>query len=552
MTQPVWPADPNECARALLAVFGAELEGRAGVDLEFSYRMRPAPAGLLTSGRFLCWLTPSGPTSLLPMERLLTRLGAPPLVCTAQREATASVRQGVAVYIDEQGPELRLYMQVRDPATLAEHIQAWRWRASGPPRRSRYNFHFFPETADGVKPMDVVAPLLRPALASLLEDERLRQSSGFWLRNGTEGTLDQLDIAFPWNPAAGSLRGVRQIAAAFGVPPDPRWQSLPIRHLAAPGVSAAPSATLYVAAPLVGRFPDSESALQEQVCSGARELGELMENQLFSRLSLLPTLPARDLVPDPREERAIESWRAVLGADLYLHSGLFEGAPTDPDDAAVEAAQRRALTELFPLLPRGRRLYDLGCGWGGPLALWTRELGCPSIGVTPSRAQFRHVAAQGLPARWADLERSLPAGRFGCVVMLESLDPVSDKSRLFRLLRPFAERLVMRVHCHEGAGTDNGAGNANFLSPFGAPAQPVSAVQLRQMLRAAGFRIHHFRDRRAEALPTIAAWHRRLRALPQQAPLDARLEALRAFCTRVLAAPGEWAARNPLVEVVAD
>ncbi|HEX7120634.1 MAG TPA: class I SAM-dependent methyltransferase, partial [Longimicrobiales bacterium] len=168
-------------------------------------------------------------------------------------------------------------------------------------------------------------------------------------------------------------------------------------------------------------------------------------------------------------------------------------------------------------------------------------LRCRALGLTNSRSQFRHVAGLGLPVRWGDAEATLPPGHFDCIVLLESLSHIRDKERLLRRLRPFGDRLVLRVNCQDAAPPSRA---------FAGTMHVTSSTRLRAMIGAAGWRIRHWRDRRREALPSVAVWHRRLRALPQTG--DHHIETLCAWCERVLEAPDAWARNNPLIEVAAD
>src|SRR5262249_17233301 len=142
----------------------------------------------------------------------------------------------------DDGPEIRLYLHGRNAVTLKDHYRAWRWRPDAAPRPSNYTFHFFPETTLGQRPLDRVDARLSPALARLLAHERLRQSSGFWLREGESGQIDQLDLAFPWYPVAGTLPGLIELAELIAAPVgDPSsWNELAIRHVAVRIGSAAP------------------------------------------------------------------------------------------------------------------------------------------------------------------------------------------------------------------------------------------------------------------------------------------------------------------------
>jgi hypothetical protein len=525
-------------AERVLALLGAELGAR--VDLEFSLRMRRGVVA--PRGRFGCWIEGRDPDSFEPLARALRRLDAPQSIRAAQRSDESPVRQGVCVALDEAGPEFRLYLHGRERHTLADRYRAWRWRPRRAPERSDYTFHFLPETPSGLRPLDLIDADLRPAFALLLADERLRQSSGFWLRGGPGGLIEQVDLAFPWRPLAKTLPGLLDLAELLSLPADDPsgWRELAIRHVAVRVGKGEPLVTLYASAPLEGPWPTSEAALQGRVRRGARAFNRAVEKKVYR---LLPPANVGVVRPDVGSfyDGEVSDWRAVLGHKLHYHAGLFDSREAEPCDAAMDEALDRAVTELYPFVPAGGRVYDVGCGWGGALAMWTRDLGCASLGLTVSRAQYRHVAASGLPVRWGDAEATLPPGRFDCAVLLESLSHIHDKARLLRVLRIFAARLVMRVNCQDGSPA---------CAAFGGTMSMISSTRLRELLEESGWRIRHWRDRRREAVPSVAVWRRRLQTLPPSG--DRHVETLRAWCARVRSATEAWAAHNPLIEVVAE
>ncbi len=173
--------------------------------------------------------------------------------------------------------------------------------------------------------------------------------------------------------------------------------------------------------------------------------------------------------------------------------------------------------------------------------MWVSDLRCPSLGLTISRAQYRHVAASGLPVRWGDAEQTLPPGYFDCAVLLESFEHIRAKRQLLDTLRLYAGRLVMRVNCQD-------------LSPpssvFAGTMHMISSADLRFMLKESGWRIEHWRDRRAEALPSAEVWHSRV--TKPGLVRDQHLDTLEAWSGRVMRMPAEWSAANPLIEVVAE
>ncbi|HLK02756.1 MAG TPA: methyltransferase domain-containing protein [Streptosporangiaceae bacterium] len=511
-----------------LATVAGELSG-PGTDLEYSVRL--ATRRISVSGRCTCWTSVDHEA----VGRIAARLGAPAAVLAEQAGLELPVRQGIGIDASGTEPQYRLYLHGRDPDTLAARYRSWRWHPGGEARLSVYSFHFLPQTASGRRPARLVAPELRSMLRLLLADERLRQFSGFWLRQ-TAGVTDELDLALPWHPAAGSLPGLTALADHLDIRTKAGWRDLPIRHVALRVASSTPAVTLYVRGPAGGPLPGSEDELRERATRGAAELGERV------RLHVLDRLPAPPRGPATRRVGRfyggdLATWRHVLGPRLHYHHGLFDDSLAPDMDAALD----RAVTELYPFIPPAGRVYDIGCGWGGPLAMWIRDLRCPSLGLTVSRAQFRYAASVGLPVRWGDAERTLPPGRFDCAVLLESFEHIAAKRRLLQVLRMFAGRLVMRVNCQDRSPPS---------AAFGGTMHMISSVSLRELLESSGWRITHWRDRRAEALPSVSCWHSRA-ARPGLAG-DPHLDALRAWSARVLRAPAEWAAANPLIEVVAE
>jgi cyclopropane-fatty-acyl-phospholipid synthase len=100
----------------------------------------------------------------------------------------------------------------------------------------------------------------------------------------------------------------------------------------------------------------------------------------------------------------------------------FSGAKFDGDfSLGLEQAQRRKheyVAEQVGIGP-GRRLLDLGCGWG-PLLAYTRERGGVGVGVTLSSAQLAVCRQHGLEVYLEDA-RDLERDRFGAFDAVASL-----------------------------------------------------------------------------------------------------------------------------------
>ena len=523
----MYTTDTIATSEQFLDLLGRELGLSRSIRFEFSIRL--SARGVEDRGRFCCWLAGNEPADSARLVRLLDRLAAPDAVLRALHDCTNPLNRGIAVSFAENGPEFRLYLHALRPHTLAEEYHGWRFRPGEPPRCSTYSFHYLPETADGRRPLDLIDRNIHAAAAEMLQDRRLNQGSGFWLRQSPEGRVEQVDLIFPWAPPAVSVPGLMKLASQLEVPVEQewKWRDLPLRHVAFTVGASSPSITLYSSGARNACWPSNETVLQELVKTGARASQRYAEEKLYCNL---PALPA---APEPLVEARlgrfydgeIATWKSVLGDSMHYHHGIFEDPNLDKSDVEMEAALRRSVTELFRFIPRGGRVYDVGCGWGGPLAMWTAEHDCPSLGITISRQQFRYVAGLGLPVRWGDAERTLPPGHFDCTILLESFCHIHDKARLLEVLRRFSRRLIMRVNCQDAAPEG---------SAFGGTMQMIRSCRLREIVESAGWRIREWRDRRVVTLPTVAVWNRRIQSIAPSR--DEHLEVFRGWCSHVTAA----------------
>lgn len=135
----------------------------------------------------------------------------------------------------------------------------------------------------------------------------------------------------------------------------------------------------------------------------------------------------------------------------HVHHGLW----TDPSFTPAEAVRhlvRRVAADAG--ITEQTRVCDVGCGYGAPARLWTREFGAEVTGFTVSAAQRDYAERQegdGPTPRYRlqdFLENDMPEDAFDAVVAIESLTHIRHQPGVLqeaaRVLRP-GGRLVVCV-----------------------------------------------------------------------------------------------------------
>ena len=110
-----------------------------------------------------------------------------------------------------------------------------------------------------------------------------------------------------------------------------------------------------------------------------------------------PPPPSVDL--DAFYSADVEKVAAFLGPEMHFHHGLASAEVNDLLDRSADAGPaategsvaKRALEDalriLYPHIPLGSSVLDVGCGWCGPATLLAAERAASVRGLTIARAQ---------------------------------------------------------------------------------------------------------------------------------------------------------------------
>lgn len=244
-----------------------------------------------------------------------------------------------------------------------------------------------------------------------------------------------------------------------------------------------------------------------------------------ARLRGRPHAPARDRAAISHHYDTSNDFYALLLDPAMAYSCAYftrgvPGTPPDPDYGLAEAQRDKLdlVCQKLELSP-GKRLLDVGCGWGS-LALHAAEhYGAQVLGITLARAQRDHIesriAARGLTdrvrVRLLDY-RQLGEGGFDAVASLEMGEHVGERNyprfaaTLFGAAAAGAPVLVQQMS-RRGRHPGGGA----FIESFIAPDMTMRPVgETIGLLEAAGLEIRGVQALREHYVWTARAWLRRL------------------------------------------
>lgn len=237
----------------------------------------------------------------------------------------------------------------------------------------------------------------------------------------------------------------------------------------------------------------------------------------------------------------IALWKKVIGEDLHFHFGHFNGSED------LQTGLRQTVRKYFPDIPKGAKVLDVGCGWGGPASVLEAEHDCQVTGVTVSEAQCDHCRKAGLDVLLCDLDdlsTKLPDG-FDIVFSLEMISHIRDKTGFLQRLRPCGRRLIISESC----AADDYTGSR---ATFGGSMYLCTVSELKDALKQAGWTLRSIGNRRPQSMRTVDLWRQNLGQVFDGPPPPGAFAALHSLVENARADPDGWAKSFPLIDIVAD
>ena len=215
------------------------------------------------------------------------------------------------------------------------------------------------------------------------------------------------------------------------------------------------------------------------------------------------------------------------GGAWHVYSCNLWGGDANPDvrdpDVQTRAQERKldAFAQLLELRP-GKRLLDIGCGWGGPLIYLCRRFGVIGYGIALSEHQVDHArewaARLGVDCtfevrHWEDLPST---HRFDGVMSDEAIVHVHRLETLFEkvasVLVPGGLMVNKELHFgHPRFGHALSRASLFINALFGGTGNYRSLGDELQMANAAGFAVEELRQIPAiEYVHTLASWRANL------------------------------------------
>jgi len=212
-------------------------------------------------------------------------------------------------------------------------------------------------------------------------------------------------------------------------------------------------------------------------------------------------------------------FEAFLGTTLKYSAALF-----DEDTNDLDSAQLHKLDFIAASLQvcDGKRILDIGCGWGSLVLFIAERYECEVVGVTPSPRQAEYIRAATTKRQLKGRvriaigefhEQATPVQSFDAISLVGSITHMPDKAgvieRCYRLCRP-AGRVYLSETCFRNAEKrrdfDRRPGTDFVLNRTFGWAELIMLSDYVRFFEDAGFSLLALSDLTKHYFKTIESW----------------------------------------------
>jgi cyclopropane-fatty-acyl-phospholipid synthase len=207
-------------------------------------------------------------------------------------------------------------------------------------------------------------------------------------------------------------------------------------------------------------------------------------------------------------------YQLILDPQLAYSSGYWTSAGPGYTLADAQRDKLDQICRKLDLEP-GKRLLDIGCGWGSLTIHAAQHYGARVTAVTLSREQAGHVRKRAADAGLGGLVevrnqdyRDIAAGQYGAVASVEMGEHVGAGqypvfcALIRRQLRPGGRVLIQQM-----SRSSNAPGGGKFIEAYIAPDMHMRPVgETACLIEGAGLEVRDIEVMREHYAPTIRAW----------------------------------------------
>ncbi len=396
-------------------------------------------------------------------------------------------------------------------------------------QQQTYEFHYLPCTPDGLYPENVLKGFQKELYNKLLNNDEVRALSGFWLRKEGD-TIQQISLLLPHRP---TIRSILHYFPKHTQEKLAEHRNYLLKYIA---FNNDDSFTLYFSAK-INHFPKTFDEVKQAVNIASIE----ERDKLFALTKNISPGTNRHYVSmdDFYSTVDIESWKKLLGPQLFYHFGLFqpkESIENIWDDSPFV----RGMVDICQHINQNEKVYDLGCGYGAVSKYLIEEKNCDVLAATISKSQFQYCGSLGIKTRYADMESTYPPGIFDTILLYESFEHVMNKPALLKKLQRFTKKLIIRTSTSE-------TGKHNIV--YGGSMNLVRSDYIVNLLVKLGYKVKLVVDRRDETKQTFEIWKKRLDAV--EIVNDNNYDEFKKFVDNALFNLDEWQLNHRLIDIVA-